>query len=170
MDRLLAIGEEYGIPIIEDAAEAIGSVYHGKRAGSMGTFGAFSFHGTKTLTTGEGGMFVTNDAELYERVFTLEIMAEPLARQNSFGEIVGFKYKMSNIQAAIGCAQMERIEELTQRKREIFAQYREKLEDLRCYDESGGTGNNQWSLDADDKLFLLGNWRYARNAPIKVCS
>ena len=63
MDRLLAIGQKHGIPIIEDAAEAIGSDYHGKRAGSMGKFGTFSFHGTKTLTTGEGGMFVTNDAD-----------------------------------------------------------------------------------------------------------
>lgn len=71
MDRLLAIGEKYEIPIIEDAAEAIGSKWYGKCAGSMGTFGAFSFHGTKTLTTGEGGMFVTNNAELYERVLTL---------------------------------------------------------------------------------------------------
>ena len=71
MDRLIAIGDKYGLPVIEDAAEGIGSVYHGRRAGSMGRFGAFSFHGTKTLTTGEGGMFVTNDAELYERVLTL---------------------------------------------------------------------------------------------------
>ena len=66
MNRLLAIGEKYDIPIIEDAAEAIGSVYHGKRAGSMDKFGSFSFHGTKTLTTGEGGMFVANDDSLYE--------------------------------------------------------------------------------------------------------
>ena len=64
MDRLLAIGEKYGIPVIEDAAESIGSTYRGKPTGSMGAFGAFSFHGTKTLTTGEGGMFVTNDADL----------------------------------------------------------------------------------------------------------
>ncbi len=64
MDRLLAIGEAHGISVIEDAAEAIGSIYHGKRAGSMGVFGAFSFHGSKTLTTGEGGMFVTNDPDL----------------------------------------------------------------------------------------------------------
>ena len=71
MDRLLAVGEKYGIPVIEDAAEAIGSVYHNKRAGSMGVFGAFSFHGTKTVTTGEGGMFVTSDAALFERVLTL---------------------------------------------------------------------------------------------------
>lgn len=66
MDRLLAIGEKHGIPVIEDAAEAIGSIYYGKRAGSMGCFGTFSFHGTKTVTTGEGGMFVTNDDDLYE--------------------------------------------------------------------------------------------------------
>ena len=148
MDRLLAIGEEYGIPIIEDAAEAIGSVYHGKRAGSMGTFGAFSFHGTKTLTTGEGGMFVTNDAELYERVFTLGNHGRATGQTKQFWpEIVGFKYKMSNIQAAIGCAQMERIEELTQRKREIFAQYREKLEDLpgvAMNPEAEGTINGAW--------------------------
>ena len=71
MDRLLAIGEKHGIPVIEDAAEAIGSIYHGKRAGSMGVFGAFSFHGTKTLTTGEGGIFVTNGPNLYEQVLTL---------------------------------------------------------------------------------------------------
>ena len=63
MNRLLAIGEKHGVPVIEDAAEAIGSIYHGKRAGSIGKFGAFSFHGSKTLTTGEGGMFVTDDAD-----------------------------------------------------------------------------------------------------------
>ncbi|WP_413766568.1 DegT/DnrJ/EryC1/StrS family aminotransferase, partial [Vibrio vulnificus] len=71
MDALLAIGARHGIPVIEDAAEAIGSVWPGRRAGSMGAFGAFSFHGTKTVTTGEGGMFVTNDDALYEKVLTL---------------------------------------------------------------------------------------------------
>ncbi|BCI88884.1 hypothetical protein NIIDMKKI_40900 [Mycobacterium kansasii] len=71
MDRLLAVGQKHGIPVIEDAAEAIGSIYHGKRAGAMGCFGTFSFHGTKTITTGEGGMFVTNDDNLYEEVLTL---------------------------------------------------------------------------------------------------
>jgi perosamine synthetase len=71
MDRLLAIGASHGIPVIEDAAEAIGSVYKSRRAGALGKFGTFSFHGTKTLTTGEGGMLVTDDAALYERVLTL---------------------------------------------------------------------------------------------------
>lgn len=148
MYRLLAIGEKYGIPIIEDAAEAIGSVYHGRRAGSMGAFGSFSFHGTKTLTTGEGGMFVTNDADLFERVLTLSNHGRSRSQTKQFWpDMVGFKYKMSNIQAAIGCAQLERIEELIQRKREIFAYYREKLNHLpglSMNPEPEGTTNGAW--------------------------
>jgi perosamine synthetase len=128
MDRLLAIGEKHGIPIVEDAAEAIGSIYHGKRAGSMGKFGSFSFHGTKTITTGEGGMFVTNDADLYEKVLTLSNQGRARGQTKQFWpDAVGFKYKMSNIQAAIGCGQMERIRELTDRKREILLTYRQSL-------------------------------------------
>ncbi len=131
MSRLLAIGQKHGIPIIEDAAEAIGSVYHGNLAGSMGAFGAFSFHGSKTLTTGEGGMFVTNDANLFERVLTLSNHGRTQGQTKQFWpDMVGFKYKMSNIQAAIGCGQMQRIAELIQRKREILATYRDKLLEL----------------------------------------
>ena len=148
MDRLLAIGEKHGIPIIEDAAEAIGSVWHGKRAGAMGKFGAFSFHGTKTITTGEGGIFVTNDAELYERVLTLSNHGRARGQAKQFWpDMVGFKYKMSNLQAAIGCAQMERIEELTHRKQEIFAVYCDRLEKLpgiSMNPEPVGTVNGAW--------------------------
>lgn len=128
MNELIAIGNRYGIPVIEDSAEAIGSIYHGKRAGSIGKFGAFSFHGTKTITTGEGGIFVTNDLELYERVLTLSNHGRSRGQAKQFWpDMVGFKYKMSNIQAAIGCAQIERINELTRRKREIFSFYKERL-------------------------------------------
>lgn len=148
MDRLLEIGEKYGIPVIEDAAEAIGSVYHGKRAGSMGKFGAFSFHGTKTLTTGEGGMFVTNDPDLYEHVLTLSNHGRAREQTKQFWpDMVGFKYKMSNIQAAIGCAQVERIDNLTARKREIFSYYREHLAvlpGLIMNPESLGKINGTW--------------------------
>lgn len=148
MDRLLAIGEKYGIPVIEDAAEAIGSVYHGRRAGSMGRFGTFSFHGTKTLTTGEGGMFVTNDPDLYERVLTLSNHGRARGQAKQFWpDMVGFKYKMSNIQAAIGCGQMERVEELIARKRQIFAYYRKHLECLPgvCMNPEGdGTVIGAW--------------------------
>lgn len=128
MGALLALGEKHGIPVVEDAAEAIGSVYHGNRAGAMGRFGTFSFHGTKTLTTGEGGMFVTNDADLYEHVLTLSNHGRARGQLKQFWpDMVGFKYKMSNIQAAIGCGQIERIEELIRRKREIFSYYRDRL-------------------------------------------
>ena len=148
MNRLLAIGEKYNIPIIEDAAEAIGSVYHGKRAGSMGKFGSFSFHGTKTLTTGEGGMFVTNDANLYETVLTLSNHGRARGQTKQFwADVVGFKYKMSNIQAAIGYGQMQRIDELIGRKREILKFYKEHLEYLdgvSMNPEPEGTINGAW--------------------------
>ncbi|RXH01613.1 DegT/DnrJ/EryC1/StrS aminotransferase family protein [Bradyrhizobium vignae] len=131
MGRLLMIGERHGIPVIEDAAEAIGSEYFGRRAGSMGRFGAFSFHGTKTVTTGEGGIFVTNDLSLYEQVLTLSNHGRSRSQRRQFWpDVVGFKYKMSNIQAALGCAQMERIDELITRKRQIFHYYRDRLRDL----------------------------------------
>jgi len=131
MDALLALGAEHGIPVIEDAAEAIGSVYHGNRAGSMGRFGSFSFHGTKTITTGEGGMFVTNDDELFERVLTLSNHGRARGQKKQFWpDMVGFKYKMSNIQAAIGCAQIERVDDLVGYKRGVLARYKEAFADL----------------------------------------
>lgn len=155
MDRLLVIGKKHGIPIIEDAAEAIGSIYHGKRAGSMGTFGTFSFHGTKTITTGEGGMFVTNVTDLYETVLTLSNHGRARGQIKQFWpDMVGFKYKMSNIQAAIGCAQMERIKDLVAGKRRIFAYYAEHFRDLpvKMNPEPQGTINGYWmpSIVAND--------------------
>ncbi|BBZ96759.1 DegT/DnrJ/EryC1/StrS aminotransferase family protein [Bradyrhizobium diazoefficiens] len=148
MDRLLAIGERHGIPVIEDAAEAIGSEYFDRRAGSMGRFGAFSFHGTKTVTTGEGGMFVTNDPSLYERVLTLSNHGRSRRQRKQFWpDEVGFKYKMSNIQAALGCAQMDRVADLIGRKRQIFHYYRDRLRDLpgvRMNPEPSNIVNGAW--------------------------
>lgn len=131
MDSLRAIGERHGVAIIEDAAEAIGSEWHGNRAGSMGIFGTFSFHGTKTVTTGEGGMFVTNDDALFENVLTLSNHGRARDQSKQFWpDQLGFKYKMSNIQAAIGCGQMERVDELIEGKRRIFNYYTDHLSDL----------------------------------------
>ena len=148
MDKLLAIGEKYGIPVIEDAAEAIGSHWHGKHAGTMGKFGSFSFHGTKTLTTGEGGMFITNDPEFYEKVLTLSNHGRAKVQIKQFcPNVLGFKYKMSNIQAAIGCGQMERIHELVSRKREIFTYYQQQLavlSGLTMNPEQANTVNGYW--------------------------
>lgn len=148
MDALLAIGERHGIPVIEDAAEAIGSVWHGRRAGSMGAFGSFSFHGTKTITTGEGGMFVTNDDALYETVLTLSNHGRSRTQKKQFWpDMLGYKYKMSNVQAAIGCAQVERIDELIARKQAILHRYRELLHDCRgckLNDEQAGAVIGAW--------------------------
>ncbi|MDX8378166.1 MAG: DegT/DnrJ/EryC1/StrS family aminotransferase [Mariprofundales bacterium] len=170
MDALLAIGDKYNIPIIEDAAEGIGSQWRGKFVGSIGTFGTFSFHGTKTLTTGEGGMFITQDKALYDRVLTLSNHGRAKDQVKQFWpDMIGFKYKMSNIQAAIGCAQMERIDELVADKRRIFKYYEKCLRDspLKMNPEPEGTVNGFWmptivfnenlNFDQDKLLELLKN-------------
>ncbi|WP_374353301.1 DegT/DnrJ/EryC1/StrS family aminotransferase [Thermomonas sp.] len=147
MDALAAIALRHGLHLIEDAAEAIGSVWHGRRAGSMGDFGAFSFHGTKTITTGEGGMFVTNDDDLYQRVLTLSNHGRARGETRQFWpERIGFKYKMSNVQAAIGCAQVERIDELVAGKRRVFEAYRDALAGLpiSMNPEPPDTTNGYW--------------------------
>lgn len=147
MDALAAIAHRHELHLIEDAAEALGSIWHGRRAGSMGNFGAFSFHGTKTITTGEGGIFVTNDEALYERVLTLSNHGRARGETRQFWpERIGFKYKMSNLQAAIGCSQLERIDELIAGKRRVFEYYREALRDLplRMNPEPPETTNGYW--------------------------
>ena len=147
MEALLAIGAKHRIPVIEDAAEALGSIWHGHRAGSIGRFGTFSFHGTKTVTTGEGGMFVTNDEALYQKVLTLSNHGRARGQTKQFWpELVGFKYKMSNIQAAIGCAQMEQIDELIAAKRRVFEYYKRQLDrlPLAMNPEPEGTTNGYW--------------------------
>lgn len=157
MDALIAIAQKYDLHLIEDAAEAIGSIWHGKRAGSMGAFGAFSFHGTKTITTGEGGMFVTSDDALFDRVLTLSNHGRAIGEVRQFWpERIGYKYKMSNVQAAIGCAQLERIDELVAGKRRVFEHYRDAFANLpvAMNPEPPGTINGYWmpTIVVDDGI------------------
>lgn len=147
MDALRAIAERHGLVLIEDAAEAIGSSWRDQRAGSIGAFGTFSFHGTKTLTTGEGGMFVTQDTALYEKVLGLSNHGRVRGQTKQFWpDLLGFKYKMSNIQAAIGCAQLTRIDELIAGKRRVFTRYKDALAGLpiKMNPEAPGTVNGLW--------------------------
>ena len=147
IDALLRIGERHGIPVIEDAAEAIGSIWHGKRAGTLGIFGVYSFHGSKTMTTGEGGMFVTSDAELYARMRTLSNHGREQGENRQFWPaVIGYKYKISNVQAAIGCGQLDRIDELVDGKRRVFAAYKRGLAGLplQLNPEPEGTQNGYW--------------------------
>ncbi|CAJ0809366.1 DegT/DnrJ/EryC1/StrS family aminotransferase [Ralstonia flaminis] len=147
MDRLLELAERHGIPVIEDAAEAVGSRWGEHAAGARGIFGTFSFHGTKTMTTGEGGMFVTNDRALYDRVMTLNNHGRVPGGKQFWSDFIGFKYRISNVQAAIGCAQLERIDALVARKREIFAAYQQHLGSvagLALNPEAPNTFNSYW--------------------------
>jgi len=147
MDRLLRLGERHGVSVVEDAAEALGSSCRGQPAGSMGRFGTFSFHGTKTLTTGEGGMWVTRDANLFERCLTLSNHGRSRGQTRQFwADLVGFKYKMSNLQAAVGCAQLERLPELLEAKRRIYQTYQKLLQGLplRMNPEPAGCRNGFW--------------------------
>lgn len=133
MDEIRAIAERYDIKVLEDAAEALGSEYKGKKAGSIGHAGVFSFHGTKTFSTGEGGILVTDDSEVIERARILNDHGRnPKDNKTFWMRDYGYKYKLSNLQAAMGCAQIERAEELVEKKREIFGWYRELLQDFPC--------------------------------------
>lgn len=131
MDEIMAIAKKHNLYVIEDSAEAIGSEYKGRKAGSIGDFGVFSFHGTKTMTTGEGGMLVTNDDSLFETASILHDHGrDPKIKMMFWAEKIGFKYKMSNLQAALGYAQMQRIEELVEKKIKLFNAYKEGLSQL----------------------------------------
>jgi len=135
MNAIMLIAKEHNLKVLEDAAEGLGSEYFGKKAGSIGDVGVFSFHGTKTMTTGEGGIMVTNNEALYEKAKILNDHGRnPKDPDNKIFWMrdYGYKYKMSNLQAALGCAQIERIEELINKKRIIFNWYKELLADLPC--------------------------------------
>ncbi len=122
MDAIFDIARPRGIPVIEDAAEAIGSRYKGKPAGSVGAMAVFSFFGNKTVTTGEGGALVTDDARLADRARLLKGQGMSLTRYYFF-ETLGYNYRMTNIQAALGLAQMEKLDFYLGRKREMASQY-----------------------------------------------
>ena len=148
MDALLDIGRRHGLPVIEDAAESMGSRWkNGQRTGTMGAFSAFSFHGSKTMTTGEGGMFATNDDRLAHIVEALNAHGRVPGQTRQFwADMIGYKYKMSNIQAALGCAQLSRVEELIERRREIMHAYQARLGNLPLVlnIEPEGTKNGYW--------------------------
>jgi perosamine synthetase len=129
-DQILAIAKKYGIKVIEDAAEAAGASYKGQRAGSFGDVSVFSFHGSKTLTTGEGGMLVTADKSLFDRASFLRDHGRVPGDFTFENSEVAFKYKMSSMQAALGLAQTERLNELITKKRQAFRWYQDRLSGL----------------------------------------
>jgi perosamine synthetase len=149
MDAVQEVAGRHDIPVIEDAAEAIGSVYKGRKAGAFGVVSVFSFHGSKTLTTGEGGMLVTDDTQLFDRARFLRDHGRKPGDRMFFNHEVAHKYKMSSMQAALGLAQLERIDELLEHKRRIFSWYEQDLQDvegIRLNYEAPGTHNVYWMV------------------------
>lgn len=135
-----------GIPVIEDAAESLGGIFGGRRAGKFGVASVFSFHRTKTLTTGEGGILLTDDRQLFERCrFLRDHGREP---GSYFNTEVAFKYMPSNLMASLGYGQLQRIDELTGAKQHVLHLFRDLLSDLpevRLNPEPDGVVNGAWA-------------------------
>ena len=147
MDELTAISEQHGIPLIEDAAEALGANYKGTRAGKFGIGSVFSFHRTKTLTCGEGGILLLDDDKLFERCMFLRDHGRKANGKMYYNYEVTFKYMPFNLQAALAYAQFQRIDELLGKKREQLQMYREGLstiEDIELNPEPEGGNNGAW--------------------------
>jgi perosamine synthetase len=155
MDPLVAIAKEHGLFMIEDCAEAFGSLYKGQHVGSFGDISTYSFFGNKTITTGEGGMVVTNDETIHDRA--VHFKGQGLAKHRQYWhDVVGYNYRMTNICAAIGLAQLEQADELLAKKRQIARWYAEGLEKVpvNLHREVGDVVHSFWmcSILVDDPL------------------
>lgn len=124
LDELAAICDKYGVPMIEDSTEVLGSTINGKHAGTFGKFGTYSFNGNKVITTSGGGMLVSNDHKSLTHALFLATQAKDDSRYYEHSEL-GYNYRLSNISAAIGVAQLEKIDELIAEKAAIYERYRE---------------------------------------------
>ena len=145
MDAITKIARERNIFILEDCAEAFGSKYKGKHVGTFGDLSTFSFYGNKTITTGEGGMVVTNDETLYDRAYHLKMHG--LAKYREYWhDVIGFNYRMTNICAAIGLAQLEKANEKIVKKRQLVEWYNEGFKSLPVapHGEYGDVYHSYW--------------------------
>nr|WP_068129992.1 aminotransferase class I/II-fold pyridoxal phosphate-dependent enzyme [Nosocomiicoccus ampullae] len=146
MDELMAICDNYNVPVVEDAAESLGALYKGKMSGTFGKFGVFSFNGNKIITTSGGGMIVSDDEEMIQKALKKATQARDQAVHYQHSE-VGYNYRLSNISAGIGRGQMEVLEQRINEKREIFNRYEEALgaiDGIEMMPELENTYHNRW--------------------------
>ena len=147
LDELVAVCEEYHIELVEDAAESIGSLYKGKHTGTFGKIGALSFNGNKTITTGGGGMLLFNDEELGAYAKHLTTQAKVPHRWEFRHDHIGYNYRMPNINAALGCAQLENLDQFIANKRQTAAAYKEyfaKVDGVEFFCEPENAYSNYW--------------------------
>lgn len=147
MDAVVALARRHGLFVVEDCAEAIGTRYGGRHVGTFGDTAAFSFFGNKTITTGEGGMVVTDDPKIADLASRLKGQGLAPGREY-WHDIVGYNYRMTNICAAIGCAQMESIDWIVEKKRQIADWYRDDLASLplQLHRTSPKTTHSHWMV------------------------
>ncbi|MER2010692.1 MAG: aminotransferase class I/II-fold pyridoxal phosphate-dependent enzyme, partial [Psychrobacillus sp.] len=146
MDELLAITKAYNVPIIEDAAESLGSEYKSKKSGSLGKIGIYSFNGNKIITTSGGGALVSNDEEILDKSRFLATQARDKAPHYQHS-VIGFNYRMSNVIAGIGRGQLEILDERVEKRRTIFNEYFSNLSNIEGIDfmpELVNTKSNRW--------------------------
>lgn len=147
LDGLLAVARDFNIAVVEDAAESLGSYYHGKHTGTFGLLGTLSFNGNKTITTGGGGAILTNDAELARHAKHLTTTAKlPHAWEFSHDE-VGYNYRLPNLNAALGCAQLEQLPTKLAAKRMLYTRYQDafsQVEGVKLISEPSECHSNYW--------------------------
>ena len=147
MPRILEVAASYALPVIEDAAESLGSTLEGRHTGTFGLAGALSFNGNKIVTTGGGGAILTDDAELARHAKHLTTTAKRAHAWEFFHDEVAFNFRLPNLNAALGCAQLERLPDMLARKRLLAERYRRQLAphaELRFIDEPRGSRSNFW--------------------------
>ena len=147
LDELVEVCKEYHIELVEDAAESIGSLYKGKHTGTFGKIGALSFNGNKTITTGGGGMMLFNDEELGAYAKHITTQAKIPHRWEFRHDHIGYNYRMPNINAALGCAQLENIDKYVESKRQTAAAYKEffkNVPDVEFFSEPADCRSNYW--------------------------
>ncbi|MDB9752048.1 LegC family aminotransferase [Gammaproteobacteria bacterium] len=157
MDECLGVAQDFNIALVEDAAESLGSYYHGQHTGTFGLMGTLSFNGNKTITTGGGGAILTNDTELAQQAKHLTTTAKtPHAWKYQHDEI-GYNYRLPNINAALGCAQLEQLPAMLIAKRELFKRYQTafaSVHGVNMIEEPWECQSNYWLqtllLDTDD--------------------
>ena len=160
MDELMDLASKFKLVVVEDAAESLGSTYKGQHTGTLGKLGVLSFNGNKTITTGGGGAILTNDPELARRAKHLTTTAKlPHAWEYRHDE-VGYNYRMPNINAALGCAQLEQLPQLLESKRKLFSRYQvafNKVDGVQLMSEPNGCSSNYWLqtiiLNADNSRY-----------------
>lgn len=143
MEPLMALARRYGLKVVEDATESLGGVYKNRPIGTHGDVACFSFNGNKLITTGGGGMILTDDAKLAERAHYLTTQAKDNPLEYVHNEI-GFNYRLTNLQAALGCAQLERLDAYVERKRAIAKRYREGLPNATRMPEASWARSSFW--------------------------